>query len=73
MFTFSPLLLVSLRTTSQFRNENHEFLKRTNDDLDVRVKSSTLVPTDVHTHDNDTSDVECESVVESTVTNSDYF
>jgi len=33
----------------------------------VRVKSNTLIPTNVHTHDNDTSDVECEPLIESTM------
>jgi len=38
----------------------------------MRVESSTLIPTDVHTHDNDTSDVECEPVVKFTMTTFSY-
>ena len=32
------------------------------------VEPNTLIPTAVHTHDNDTSHAECKPVVESTVT-----
>ena len=34
----------------------------------MQVESNTSIPTDVYTHDNDTSDAECEQVVECTVT-----
>jgi len=40
----------------------------TRDNVDVRVESNTLISTDVYTHDNDTSDAECDPVVESTGT-----
>jgi len=51
---------------TQIADEIHEFYESTSDDIDVRVDSSTLIPIDVHTHDNDTSVAECEPVVEST-------
>jgi len=38
----------------------------------MRVESSTLIRTDVHTHDNDISDAECEPIVESTRTTFSY-
>ena len=41
---------------TQIIDKIHEFSERTNDDVDVRVESSITIPTDVHTHDNDTND-----------------
>jgi len=60
---------------NQLANSNtqfHEFSESTSDDVDVQVKSSTSIPTEFHTHDNDTSDTEYEPVVESTVTTFSY-
>jgi len=55
-------LLVNFNT--QIIDEIHEFSESSSGDAYVRVKSSTHIPTDVHTHDNNTSDAECESVIE---------
>jgi len=55
-------LLVNFNT--QIIDEIHEFSKSASRDAYVRVESSTHIPIDVHTHDNDTSDAECESVIE---------
>ena len=52
---------------TQIIDEIYEFSKNTSDDVDVRVESSILIPTDVHNND-DTSDAECESAVEYIVT-----
>ena len=41
-------------------DEIHEFFEVNSDDVDVRVESSTPVPTNVYTRDNDTSDTERE-------------
>jgi len=53
-------------------DEIHEFFECTNDDVDVQVESSTPIPTDVHTRDNDTSDTEPELRVDFTVTTLNY-
>jgi len=53
-------------------DEACEFSEGTSDDVDMRVESSTLIPTDIHTRDNDTSNTERESGVESTVFTLNY-
>ena len=57
---------------AQIIDEIYEFSSSTSDDVNVRVECSTHIPTDVHTHDNDTSDAEYEPVVEFTVTTFSY-
>ena len=74
-FTITSIVEDSLANfDTQIIDEIHEFFESTSDDVNVRVESNTPIPTDVHTHDNDTSDAECEPLVESTLsTFSPYF
>jgi len=53
-------------------DEIHEFPEGTSDDVDVRGVSSTFIPTDVHTRDNNDSYTERESVVKFTMTALNY-
>jgi len=57
---------------TQIINEIYEFSKSTSNDVDMLLESSTLIPTDIHIHDNDTSDVKCEPVVDYIVTPFSY-
>jgi len=54
-------------------DEVHKFSEGTNDDVDVRVESSTPILTDVHAHNNDTDDSGREPRVESTMTTLNYL
>jgi len=61
-----------VESCAPFIDEVHEFSEGTNNDVDVRVESSTPIPIDVHTRDNDTSDTERGSWIESKVTTLNY-
>jgi len=66
-FTITSIVQNPLaNSNTQIIDKIHEFSESTSDNVDVRVESSTPIPTEVHTHNNDTSDAECEPIVEST-------
>ena len=63
--TTSVIDPIVIESCTLILDEVQEFSKGTNNDVDERVESSTPIPTDVHTHDNDTSDTKCEHGIES--------